>query len=85
LKISALSTITLNASAVTSRFAESGADPARRLRGAISVRFGCQSHNDFRIVRGMKYISQHCCGKTMNDKMPYIANAVFRIVKNHGE
>jgi len=30
---------------------------------------------------------QHCCDKTMNGKMAllYIANAVFRIVQNHGE
>jgi len=57
-------------------------------------------HYAFTTVREKKYTSQHCCDKTMDDKMalyraavtkqwttkwPYIANAVFRIVLNYGE
>jgi len=33
----------------------------------------------------MKYTLQNCCDKTMDDKWPYVANVVFRIVQNHGE
>jgi len=33
----------------------------------------------------MKYTSQYCCDKTVEDKMAYIAYAVFGIVQNHGE
>jgi len=33
----------------------------------------------------MKYTSQHCCDKAVDGKMAYLANAVFRVVQNHGE
>ena len=35
----------------------------------ISMIFGSQTHNGFAIVREMKDTSQHCCEKTMDDKM----------------
>jgi len=37
------------------------------------------------IVKRMKHTSKHCCDKKWTAKWPYIANAVFRIVQNHGE
>jgi len=33
----------------------------------------------------MRYTSQHYCDKKWTLKWPYIANAVFQIVQNHGE
>jgi len=46
-----------------------------------------KSHNGLAAISGMKYSSQHCCDKTVDGKMAlgYITNAVFRIVKDHGE
>jgi len=43
-----------------------------------------KSHNSFTTVREMKYTSQPCCDKTMDDRMTF-ANAVFRMVQNCGE
>jgi len=33
----------------------------------------------------MKYTSKQCCDKQWTAKWPYIANAVFRIVRYHVE
>jgi len=45
-----------------------GAGPDSEVRGG-SVTFSSQAHNGFATVRGMKYASQHCCDKTMDNKM----------------
>jgi len=44
-----------------------------------------KSHNVLATVRGIKYISQTAVTKQWAAKWPFIANAVFRIVQNHGE
>ena len=63
-----------------------GADPASKVRGVISLIFCSQAHNSFATLREMKHTSQHGCDKRRcTAKRPYIANIVFRIVQNHGE
>jgi len=49
------------------------------LGGYLAVK----SHNGFATVRGMKYTSQDCCDKTMEDNMALYRECCFRIVKNH--
>jgi len=44
-----------------------------------------KSHYGFITIREMKYTSQHRCDKNWTAKRCNIANAVFRIVRNHGE
>jgi len=39
------------------------------LGGAVFERFGIQVHNGFATVRWMKYTSQHCCDKAMDERM----------------
>jgi len=46
------------------------------------VIFGSQVHGGFTTIREMKYTSQHCFDKTVDDKMALIVNAVFRIAQN---
>jgi len=46
-----------------------GVDPASKVRGAISVIFGSQVSLRLRCCKRVKYTSQHCCVKTMDDKM----------------
>jgi len=40
-----------------------------RVEGAISVTVGNQAHNSFATVREVKCASQHCCDKTVDDRM----------------
>ena len=56
-----------------------GADPASKFRGgeAISVIFGIQAPYGFTTVREMKYTSQHCCGKTMDDRTALYRECCF--------
>jgi len=42
-----------------------------------------KSHNGFATVSGMKYASQHCCDKVMDDKLALYRDAVYRIVKTN--
>jgi len=56
---------------------EAGADPASKPRGAISVIFGSQVSLRFDYCKRMKYTSQHCCAKTMDDKMALYCECCF--------
>jgi len=64
-----------------------GTDPTSKFMGEISVILGNQvSLLVHYAVKEMKYTSQHYWDKTLEGKMSFsIANAVFRIVQNHGE
>jgi len=55
------------------------------LGGRFQQYSAVKAHYAFTTVREMKYTSQHCCDKKWTANWPYIANAVFRIVQNHGE
>jgi len=46
----------------------SGADPASKVRGAISVIFGSQVSARFHYCKRDEYTYQHCCEKTIYDK-----------------
>jgi len=52
----------------------SGTDPASSVKWVISVILVVKPHIGFATVREMKYTSQHCCDKTMDDKM-----ALYRV------
>jgi len=54
------------------------------LGGGFSI-LGSKSHNGFATVREMKYIHYTTVCKQWTTGWPYVANAVFRMVKNHGE
>jgi len=55
-----------------------GADPKPvRVAGAISLYLVVKSHYGFTTVREMKYASQHCCDKTMDDKMALYRECCF--------
>jgi len=62
-----------------------GEDPASKIRGDDFSDLLVKPPYRFTVVRGTKYTSQHCCDKIMGVQWPYIVNAVFRIVQNHGE
>jgi len=55
------------------------ADPASKVRGAISVIFGSKSRYRFTIVKEMKYTSQHCCDKTTDSSMALYREWFFPI------
>jgi len=55
----------------------SEADPASKVRGRFLHYLVVKSHNSFAIVRQMKYISQHYCDKTMDDKMALYHECCF--------
>ena len=63
---------------MTSGGLRAGAVPASKVKGAISGKFGSQSHCVFSNVREMKYTSHYTA-------VTNIINAIFRITQNYGE
>jgi len=63
------------------------ADPASKVRGgAISVIFGSQVSLRVHWCKSEVYFTHSIAvTKQWTAKWPYIANAVFRVVQNHGE
>jgi len=56
-----------------------GADTASEVRGGgdFSNIWVVKSHNGFAAPRGMKYTSQHCYGKAVDDKMALYHEGCF--------
>ena len=55
-----------------------GVDPASKVRGrGFQYYLEVKSHNSFTTVREMKHVSQHCCDKTMDDKMVLYRECCF--------
>jgi len=54
------------------------ADPVSKVKeGDFSNIWQSTSHNSFATVRGMKCTTQHCCDKTMDDKMAFKSRMLF--------
>ena len=54
-----------------------GADPTNKLRGRFQKYLAFESHYGFTTVRKMKYTSQHCCEKTIDDRMGLYRECCF--------